>query len=69
MSFEELVSRLDEIVVQLESGNATLEEANKLFAEGAEITKKCYDLLNKSKGKVTVLREEIGKLIEKPMSE
>ncbi len=68
MTFEELVKRLEDIVVQLESGNTKLEEVNKLFAEGAEITKKCYEMLNDSKGKVTVLREELGKLVEKPLN-
>ena len=69
MTFEELVKRLDEIVEQLESGDTKLEEINKLFAEGAQITKQCYEMLIESKGKITVLREEVGKFIEKPMSE
>lgn len=68
MTFEELVKRLEDIVFQLESGNVKIEEVNKLFNEGAEIAKKCYDILNESKGKITVLREEIGKLIEKPFN-
>ena len=67
MTFEQLVKRLEEIVVALESGETKLEDVNKLFSEGAEITKKCYEILNDSKGKVTVLREELGKLVEKPL--
>lgn len=66
MSFEQLVKRLEDIIQELESGNAKLEDVNKLFAEGAEITKKCYEMLNESKGKITVLRQELGKLVEKP---
>lgn len=69
MSFEESINRLQEIVAQLESGETKLEDVNKLFAEGAELTKKCYELLNESKGKVTVLRDELSKLIEKPFNE
>ncbi len=65
MTFEELTKRLGEIVAQLESGTLTLDEMSKLFTEGADITKKCYDILNEKKGKVTVLREELGKLVEK----
>ncbi len=68
MTFEELVKRLEEIVATLESGNVKLDEVNKLFTEGAEITKKCYEVLNESKGKITVLREELGKLVEKPLN-
>ena len=69
MSFEENVKRLQEIVEKLESGETKLDEVNTLFAEGADLTKKCYELLNESKGKVTVLREELSKLIEKPLNE
>ncbi len=69
MSFEELVKRLEEIVEKLESGKVNLEEVNKLFSEGADITKKCYEMLNQSKGKIVVLREELSKYIEKPLSE
>ena len=68
MTFEELVKRLEEIVATLESGDVKLDEVNKLFTEGAEITKKCYEVLNESKGKITVLREELGKLVEKPLN-
>ena len=68
MTFEELVKRLEEIVATLESGNVKLDEVNKLFTEGAEITKKCYEVLNESKGKISVLREELGKLVEKPLN-
>ena len=67
MTFEELVKRLEEIVTKLESGNVKLDEVNKLFSEGADITKKCYEILNESKGQVTVLREELGKHVEKPL--
>lgn len=69
MSFEENVKRLQEIVEKLESGETKLDEVNTLFTEGADLTKKCYELLNESKGKVTVLREELNKLIEKPLNE
>ncbi len=66
MNFEQSVKRLEEILQLLESGEAKLEEVNTLFAEGAEITKNCYKLLNDSKGKITVLRTELDKLVEKP---
>ena len=65
MTFEELTKKLSEIVIKLESGTLSLDEMSKLFAEGTEITKKCYALLNEKKGKVTVLREELGALVEK----
>ena len=68
MTFEQQVKRLCEIVEQLESVQPTLEELNKLFSEGVELTKNCYKALNETKGKVTVLQEEINGLVEKPFN-
>ncbi len=65
MTFEELTKKLSEIVTKLESGTLSLDEMSKLFSEGTEITKKCYAILNEKKGKVSVLREELGGLVEK----
>ncbi len=69
MNFEESILRLEEIVKLLESGEVKLDEVNSLFSEGADITKNCFKLLNESKGKITVLREELDKLVEKPINE
>ena len=69
MNFEESVKRLEEIVRALESGEVKLDEVNSMFCEGAEITKNCYKMIGESKGKITVLREELDKLVEKPFDE
>ena len=66
MTFEEQVKRLGEIVQELENNNPTLDEVNKLFNEGVKLTKDCYKTLNETKGKITILQEEINGLIEKP---
>ena len=65
MTFEENVKRLEEILKQMESGKLTLEEMNKVFLEACELSKNSYNMLNESKGKITVLRQEIEKLTEK----
>ncbi len=67
MNFEDSVKRLEEIVTKLESGDAKLNEVDVLFTEGADLVKKCYKLLDDSKGKITVLRQELSKYIEEPM--
>lgn len=67
MTFEEQIKRLEEIVEKLESGDVGLNETNKLFEEGVEICKKCFENLSETKGKITVLREELSKLVEKPL--
>jgi len=68
MTFEEQVKRLEEILQVIENGKAPLEEVNKLFSEGVELSKNCFDMLEKSKGKVTVLQAELQKMIEKPFN-
>lgn len=68
MTFEEQVKRLGEIVEKLEKEQPGLDEINKLFNEGVELTKNCYKTLNETKGKITILQEEINGLIEKPFN-
>ena len=56
MGFDEYSKRLQEIITTLEKNNLSIEEGIKLYEEGVEISKKCYDILNKSKGKITFLK-------------
>lgn len=62
MNFEEYNERLQEIVKKLEKNNVSVEEGTKLYEEGTEIAKKCYEILNNSRGKITILKEELDKL-------
>ena len=47
-SFEQSITRLDEIVRQLEQGNVPLEDALKLFQEGTALVDTCGKLLDKA---------------------
>ena len=49
MSFEAALKRLDEITAQLDGGEAPLDDAMKLFAEGAELLAFCGEKLEKAK--------------------
>ena len=53
--FEEKMLRLEEIVRQLEKGDAPLEEAIGLFEEGTKLAQSCDELLNKAEKKVVAL--------------
>lgn len=60
-NFEAATARLQEIVAQLESGETTLEESMKLFEDGAKLSARCYEALDKAEQKITELtkiREE-----------
>lgn len=58
MSYEEALAKLKEIVVQLESGEETLDNSLKLFEEGAKLSAFCYEKLQNAEQKIT----EITKL-------
>lgn len=59
-SYEQAVTRLEEIVSKLEGGECPLEESMKLFQEGTELCAYCSKLLNDAKQKVTEISEENG---------
>lgn len=59
-SYEQAVTRLEEIVSKLEGGECPLDESMKLFQEGTELCAYCSKLLNDAKQKVTEISEENG---------
>ena len=48
LTFEESMSRLEQIVRALEQGNAPLEESLKLFQEGTDLVRSCGKLLDEA---------------------
>ncbi len=64
MKFETLVSELEEVVKALENKETGLDDSISLFNKGLEISRKCIAILDESKGKITQLKEELGKLKE-----
>ena len=62
MNFEQNSQKLQKIIEQLESNQVSLEEATKLYEEGVLLAKECYKLLSQSKGKVTILKDELNNL-------
>lgn len=65
MSFEENLVRLNEIVSCLEKDDMPLGDAVKLFEEGQNLAKFCMKDLEKAKGKVTILKDELDEIIQK----
>ena len=53
--YEANMQRLEEIVRQLEKGDAPLEDALKLFEDGTKLAKSCDKLLNQAEKKVVLL--------------
>ena len=69
-TFEQAMSRLEEIVTLLERGDRPLEESLSLFEEGTRLMKHCSGILDKAEQKVVKLTcDENGMPKETPFSE
>jgi exodeoxyribonuclease VII small subunit len=56
MTFEEAQRELEQIVQQLESGQANLDDAIKLWERGEELHRLCLEQLDSAQGKIEVLK-------------
>ena len=62
--FEEAMTKLESITVELEKGNLSLEESMAKFEEGMKLSKTCNEILQNAEKKITILLEENGTLKE-----
>lgn len=70
LTFEESVSRLEDIVKMLESGNMSLDELLASFEEAIGLVKSCNEKLEGAERRVKVLVESAdGVFSEKPFDE
>lgn len=58
MTYEQAISRLEEIVSILEKNEVSLDEALELFEEGTKLTSFCADKLKNVKAKITEINKE-----------
>ena len=65
-TFEESLSRLEEISRELEDGELTLEDSLKKFEEGMNLVKFCNKKLDESQQKIDILLEKEGVLSQEP---
>ncbi len=61
-TFEENLSRLEEISTLLESEELGLDESISLFEEGIKLSKSCMTALKKTKLKITELKSELSEV-------
>ena len=68
--FEASLSRLEEIVTELEGGELPLEQSLKLFEEGIKLARICHARLEEAERKIEVLlKDKSGKMTTKPFEE
>ncbi len=57
ITFEQAMQRLEEIVKNLENGNASLDSSLKLFEEGVKLVSECKKQLDNAEQRVKILLE------------
>ena len=58
MDFEQALQRLEQIVEDMENGNAKLDESLSLFEEGVALVKFCRESLDKAEKKVMMIQTD-----------
>ncbi len=58
-TFEQALTKLEEVVELLESGKLGLEKGLEEFEKGVKLYKECKDLMDKAEKKITVLTENL----------
>ncbi|WP_160721578.1 exodeoxyribonuclease VII small subunit [Bacillus sp. USDA818B3_A] len=61
LTFEEAMSKLEQIVEKLEEGDVPLEEAISFYKEGMELSKLCHDKLKTVEEQLTQIITEDGR--------
>ena len=64
MDYNELIKELEKIILKLESGECGFEQSAQLYQQGIEISEKLGKQLDETKGKITILKKQMDKIIE-----
>jgi exodeoxyribonuclease VII small subunit len=66
-TFEQSMKQLEQIVLELESGDLPLEQALKKFEEGMELSRFCSQKLDETERRITqLMQNSSGRIVEKP---
>ncbi len=69
ITFEEALSRLEEIVKELENGTAALDKSLDMFEEGVALVKLCSGRLDEAEKRIAILtKNSDGGYDEKPFA-
>ena len=69
MKFEDKLKKLEQIVGQLEKGEADLDESLKLFEDGIKLSRECQKMLDNAEKRVSVLVESDDCMIKTQFDE
>ena len=69
MTYEEAVSRIEEIVSKLENEQVPLDESIKLYKEGMELSLFCSEKLDTAQKEVEELKKDAGGFYTEPFED
>lgn len=67
--FEDALAELEQLVVQMEQGDISLEESLKSFERGVTLTRTCQKSLQEAEQKVQILLEKNGQQTLEPFTD
>ncbi len=65
INFEDAMKQLEAIATELEKGDLNLDDSVSKFEEGMELSKKCNNILEEAKKKITILLNDGENIEEK----
>lgn len=69
-TFEESLKELEEITLNLENGNLSLDKAISEFEKGMKLSKECSEKLESAEKKINILlKDELGIITEEKFEE
>jgi exodeoxyribonuclease VII small subunit len=69
-SFEDSLTKLEEVVAQLERGDLSLDDAVRLFEDGTRLSALCKQQLEEAEGRVEMLmKQRDGAMKREPFGE
>ena len=69
LKFEDCLTRLEQIVSQLEAGQLSLEDSLKVFEEGIGLARHCAKYLADAERRIEILaKDDTGALSQKPFA-
>ena len=69
LNFNNGLSKLEEIINKMDSGELTLEESLKYFEEGIKIHRKCHSALKDAEQRISILTDSDEYNEEKPFED
>jgi exodeoxyribonuclease VII small subunit len=58
-SYESMMTRLEDIVSDMENSELSLDQSMKYYEEGIKICNKLYKILNEAEGKIKILNNNL----------